>query len=366
MDGRVWVAHRRATGRSRPSTPTARSARPLRVGGAPARIAAGAQRPVGDRRRDRARRAGRGADARAAQRGGRRAESAFAPLGVGRRRQRRRARGRRRCGSRARPTAASTRSSRGGATSKLDAGAGAGRAGRRRAPRRRRRRAGRVDLGHRRAAGASSPARSRVGGTPVDVALAGDAAWVADAAGARLVRVDLGSLRGHAHAGDRPPPGRAGRRGRGPLRAGRGRPSSWCKVRRRRGAAGAAGCRRRRRRSRSTRATSGSAPASCCGTSADAALPARGRAVPDHRAARRRCSRSAVGPSAAPARYRFVPPREAAFDFNLKDQDGKPQSIKSARGNVARDHVPVLHLPRPLPGRGQPDRRGGGEGRATA
>ena len=35
----------------------------------------------------------------------------------------------------------------------------------------------------------------RVGGTPVDVALAGDAAWVADAAGARLVRVDLGSLR---------------------------------------------------------------------------------------------------------------------------------------------------------------------------
>ena len=35
----------------------------------------------------------------------------------------------------------------------------------------------------------------RVGGTPVDVALVGDAAWVADAAGARLVRVDLGSLR---------------------------------------------------------------------------------------------------------------------------------------------------------------------------
>ena len=35
----------------------------------------------------------------------------------------------------------------------------------------------------------------RVGGTPVDVALAGDAAWVADAAGGRLVRVDLGSLR---------------------------------------------------------------------------------------------------------------------------------------------------------------------------
>ena len=42
----------------------------------------------------------------------------------------------------------------------------------------------------------------------------------------------------------------------------------------------------------------------------------------------------AVEPSAAPARYRFVPPREAAFDFSLADQDGKPQSIKSARGNV--------------------------------
>jgi protein SCO1 len=42
----------------------------------------------------------------------------------------------------------------------------------------------------------------------------------------------------------------------------------------------------------------------------------------------------AVEPSAAPARYRFVPPREAAFDFSLADQDGKTQSIKSARGNV--------------------------------
>ena len=42
----------------------------------------------------------------------------------------------------------------------------------------------------------------------------------------------------------------------------------------------------------------------------------------------------AVGPSAAPARYRFVPPRETAFDFNLKDQDGKSQSIAAARGKV--------------------------------
>jgi DNA-binding beta-propeller fold protein YncE len=35
----------------------------------------------------------------------------------------------------------------------------------------------------------------RVGGTPVDVALSGDAAWVADAERSRLVRVDLGGLR---------------------------------------------------------------------------------------------------------------------------------------------------------------------------
>jgi cytochrome oxidase Cu insertion factor (SCO1/SenC/PrrC family) len=43
---------------------------------------------------------------------------------------------------------------------------------------------------------------------------------------------------------------------------------------------------------------------------------------------------AAVEPSPAPARYRFVPPREAAFDFNLRDQDGKPTSIASARGKV--------------------------------
>ena len=43
---------------------------------------------------------------------------------------------------------------------------------------------------------------------------------------------------------------------------------------------------------------------------------------------------AAVEPSPAPARYRFVPPREAAFDFKLKDQDGKAISISSARGKV--------------------------------
>ena len=42
----------------------------------------------------------------------------------------------------------------------------------------------------------------------------------------------------------------------------------------------------------------------------------------------------AVGPSQAPARYRFVPPREAAYDFSLSDQDGKPRSIADARGKV--------------------------------
>ena len=43
---------------------------------------------------------------------------------------------------------------------------------------------------------------------------------------------------------------------------------------------------------------------------------------------------AAVEPSPAPARYRFVPPREPAFDFKLRDQDGKVQSIAAARGKV--------------------------------
>jgi protein SCO1/2 len=42
----------------------------------------------------------------------------------------------------------------------------------------------------------------------------------------------------------------------------------------------------------------------------------------------------AAEPSPAPARNRFVPPREAAFDFHLRDQDGRVASIASARGKV--------------------------------
>ena len=41
-----------------------------------------------------------------------------------------------------------------------------------------------------------------------------------------------------------------------------------------------------------------------------------------------------VEPSEAPARYRFVPPHEAPFDFKLRDQDGHERSIAAARGNV--------------------------------
>jgi protein SCO1/2 len=41
-----------------------------------------------------------------------------------------------------------------------------------------------------------------------------------------------------------------------------------------------------------------------------------------------------VKPASAPARYRFLPPREPAFDFSLRDQDGHPQSLAAARGNV--------------------------------
>jgi cytochrome oxidase Cu insertion factor (SCO1/SenC/PrrC family) len=35
-----------------------------------------------------------------------------------------------------------------------------------------------------------------------------------------------------------------------------------------------------------------------------------------------------------PARARFVPPREAAFDFSLKDQNGRRTSLAAARGDV--------------------------------
>jgi protein SCO1/2 len=42
----------------------------------------------------------------------------------------------------------------------------------------------------------------------------------------------------------------------------------------------------------------------------------------------------AVNPDPAPARYRFVPPRVAAFDFALKDQDGQVRTLRSARGKV--------------------------------
>src|SRR5262249_24739629 len=35
-----------------------------------------------------------------------------------------------------------------------------------------------------------------------------------------------------------------------------------------------------------------------------------------------------------PARARFTPPRETAFDFTLKDQNGKPTSLRQARGDV--------------------------------
>jgi cytochrome oxidase Cu insertion factor (SCO1/SenC/PrrC family) len=38
--------------------------------------------------------------------------------------------------------------------------------------------------------------------------------------------------------------------------------------------------------------------------------------------------------SPEPARARFIPPRETAFDFRLKDQDGHVTSLQQARGDV--------------------------------
>ena len=54
--------------------------------------------------------------------------------------------------------------------------------------------------------------------------------------------------------------------------------------------------------------------------------------VPDARRARRAAGRDLRSP--APARARFTPPREAAFDFRLSDQDGRPTSLADARGKV--------------------------------
>jgi protein SCO1/2 len=42
----------------------------------------------------------------------------------------------------------------------------------------------------------------------------------------------------------------------------------------------------------------------------------------------------AVKPPPAPSRYRFLTPRQPAFDFSLRDQDGHLQSVAGARGNV--------------------------------
>src|SRR5689334_3009222 len=41
---------------------------------------------------------------------------------------------------------------------------------------------------------------------------------------------------------------------------------------------------------------------------------------------------SATG--ADPVQARFVPPREPAFDFTLRDQDGRPTRLADARGQV--------------------------------
>ena len=153
------------------------------------------ERPVGDRRRDRARHSGRGAASGAAQRGRRRGRAGdLRAARRGRRRQRRRARGRRAVGGehlrspglRARAPAARRASSTPakGRSRWPPTSAASSRSTRR---------PGRSRSSTR--AGASSPARS------VSAARRWTSRWSAtppgsaDAAGARLVRVDLGSLR---------------------------------------------------------------------------------------------------------------------------------------------------------------------------
>ena len=174
----------------------------------------------------------------------------------------------------------------------------------------------------------------RVGGALVDVALAGDTAWVADAAGGRIVAVDLARARSSdtIAVGRRPVALATAGDDVYVLTAG----ATWCAC----------------ATARSARAGRVGADAAALAVDAEHVWVAspelrRSAAV---RALMRRfvlaaafclvlgglggLLAAAVEPSPAPARYRFVPPREPAFDFKLRDQDGTVRSIASARGKV--------------------------------
>ena len=180
-------------------------------------------------------------------------------------------------------------------------------------------------------------------------------AWVADAAGGRIVAVDL-SAGGSPKRRGRRPSGRARHRRRRCLRAVRGGPPVRVrdgKVRSRRGGRRPA---RRARRRRAHVWVAAPTPTNCCDSSADAPFHPRRGALLRARLLGGLLA-PAVDPAQAPARYRFVPPREPAFDFQLHDQDGTPSRSRRRGGRSSRSRS-CLHLPRPLPGGGEPDRLG--------
>ena len=92
-----------------------------------------------------------------------------------------------------------------------------------------------------------------------------------------------------------------------------------------------------------------------------APLVARGAPVPDPRWSRRSAGRRVArrgAPSGPRASSRLASPR---VDFRLRDQDGRPSRSGTRKG--PRAHVPVLELPRPVPGAGRRHHPGGRQGR---
>ena len=199
-----------------------------------------------------------------------------------------------------------------------------------------------------------------VGGQPVAVAVSGDTAWVADAAAApsRASTSRRAAPRRLVAVGGRPVAVAADGDDVYVLsRRDRTRSCTWT-------AATARCCRgarpsTSRRRWRSTRRTSGwptAATTRCCALSAEVPACARRFLL-----ALAMCSilgglgglHVAELQSDPEARPRFIPPREEARDFRLRDQDGHVTTLADARGDVV---VLTLHLHDvlgPVPGAGR-------------
>ena len=314
------------------------------------------ERPVGDRRRDRARHSGRGAASGAAQRGRRRGRAGdLRAARRGRRRERCRARGRRAVGGEHRRSARSTRSSPAAPDEQA---------------RRRRRARSRWPP-----TSAASSRSTRAAGTLISVIdarrreFAGQVPCRRHAGGRRADRRRrLGGRRGGRRGSCASTSTRCASRtrvaiGRRPvalaaagedaLRAGRGRPRAGAsvsdgEVQWRRGLP----ARRRRRSPVDARHVWVARRPSCCGTSADAALSARGHAVPDHRAASAACSRSPSNRRRRPratASSRRARPRStsASPTRTARRSRSRPRAARSWRSPSCTPPATTSARPRP-------------------